>query len=112
LHKHFVLRNRPVPHFLILDQPFQVYFPSRQDYLQLDGVEIPENTNADMVAVENLFDVLYKATEELHPHFQLIILEHANLDEARFQDSLIEKPWRRGHRALIPTSWLRDTEDK
>jgi len=27
LHKHFVERDRPVPRFLILDQPTQAYFP-------------------------------------------------------------------------------------
>nr|GFB32658.1 hypothetical protein [Tanacetum cinerariifolium] len=37
LHEFFINRHRPVPHFLCLDQPSQVYFPTKEAYLSLDG---------------------------------------------------------------------------
>jgi hypothetical protein len=46
LHKHFIERNRPVPHFLILDQPTQVYFPTEEAYLSLQGTTSDEIARA------------------------------------------------------------------
>ncbi|MBE9201566.1 MULTISPECIES: DUF3732 domain-containing protein [unclassified Nodularia (in: cyanobacteria)] len=108
LHKHFVERNRPVPHFLFLDQPTQIYFPSEGGYLNLQKIPSDGNisSSADMEAVERMFDFLFDVCEELSPHFQIIIMEHANLaNNERFQNSLVEKPWTDG-KALIPENWV------
>ena len=106
LHKHFLIENRPVPGFLVLDQPTQVYFPSKKAYLALEGKSPDELTGAeaDIVAVNRMFDMLFRACEELSPSFQLIVLEHANLEDPRFQKSLIEPPWTE-ERALVPKQW-------
>lgn len=40
LHNHFIKSNRPVPRFLFLDQPSQVYFPSELDEKQTDWNEV------------------------------------------------------------------------
>ncbi len=108
LHKHFVDRNRPVPHFLFLDQPTQIYFPSEEAYLSLQGISSEEmiRANADMAAVERMFDFLFDVCEELSPHFQIIIMEHANLvNNERFQNALVEEPWT-DERALVPENWI------
>jgi Protein of unknown function (DUF3732) len=103
LHEFFVHRKRPVPNFLCLDQPSQVYFPTKESYLNLDG-----NSGAfggDIQAVARMFDLLFQVTSQLNPNFQVIVLEHANLEDPRFQEGLIEAPWSGGN-ALIPTDWL------
>lgn len=106
LHRHFIRRNRPVPNFLILDQPSQVYFPSYESYIALEGeMGSLDEVEVDIVAVQRMFDFLFDVTEELHPDFQLIVMEHANLSNERFQQALVEEPWR-GGRALIPQEWL------
>jgi hypothetical protein len=106
LHKFFIERQRPVPSFLVLDQPSQVYFPSQASYQELRG-EIGETTAAstDIQAVTRIFDLLFRVVQELAPNFQVIVLEHANLDDPRYQEALVEAPWVNG-RALIPTAWL------
>ncbi|BAZ13392.1 hypothetical protein NIES4071_52310 [Calothrix sp. NIES-4071] len=107
LHKHFVERNRPVPHFLILDQPTQIYFPSEEAYLNLPGTSSDEimSASADMAAVERMFNFLFDVCEQLSPNFQIIVTEHANLgNNEKFQKALVEEPWSDG-RALVPESW-------
>jgi hypothetical protein len=105
LHQHFVEERRPVPSFLILDQPTQVYFPSTLAYRELAGsLEATEQSDADIVAVRRMFSLLFDVVEALSPEFQLIVLEHANLRDNRFQEALVEGPWTEGT-ALIPTEW-------
>ena len=109
LHKHFIENGRPVPGFLIIDQPSQVYFPTMAAYKQLDGTKegfaLLEQGDADLRAVRNMFWVLHELVKELSPHLQIIVTEHANLPEDWFQESLVEPAWREG-RALIPADWL------
>lgn len=109
LHKHFIDRERPVPGFLVLDQPTQVYFPTQKVYDALEGAGSQElvEANADVIAVERMFDFLFKACEELSPNLQIIVTEHANLDDERFQNALVEEPWT-GRRALVPEDWIKD----
>lgn len=110
LHKHFVENNRPVPGFIIIDQPSQVYFPSTAAYKQLDGTKEEfgdlQSDDADISAVGRMFKTLYDLVVELAPDFQIIVTEHANLPERWYQESLVEPPWREG-RALIPQEWLK-----
>jgi hypothetical protein len=106
LHKHFIEENRPIPGFLILDQPTQVYFPSIQQYKKLPGT--PDETlksDADLDAVRRMVDFLFDVCKELSLNLQILLLEHANLPDERYQRALVEKPWTEG-RALIPTDWL------
>jgi len=106
LQKHYVTRGRPVPSFLILDQPSQVYFPSEDAYKSVEGdVAETEEAGGDLGAVQRMFDFLFDVCEELLPNLQIIVMEHANLSDQRFQEALAEKPWRAG-RALIPQEWL------
>jgi hypothetical protein len=106
LHEHFVQRKRPVPNFLVLDQPSQVYFPSAQVYKALSGT-VAETTSADAdtAAVERMFNFLFDLCESLAPNFQVIVTEHANLPDVRFERALVEEPWT-GERALVPSEWI------
>lgn len=102
---HFAATNkRPIPRFLLIDQPTQVYFPSQQVYKEADGSIQKTEADADLVAVRRLFELLLRFTQEDTPGFQIIVTEHANLREQWFQDALIEEPWAKPP-ALVPEDW-------
>jgi hypothetical protein len=107
LHEHFVQNNCPVPGFLLLDQPTQVYFPSTQQYKALSGTtQETIESDADLDAVRRMFDLLFSVCAELAPNFQIIVLEHANLPDERYQQAVIETPWSgNGYHALVPEEW-------
>ncbi len=104
LHLFAVKNNRPLPHFLLIDQPTQVYFPSEQVYRDADGSVQKTEADADLAAVRRLFELLLKFTKEDVPGFQLIVTEHANLRDQWFQDALVEQPWVKPP-ALVPDNW-------
>ena len=104
LHLFAVKNNRPIPRFLLIDQPTQVYFPSEQVYQEADGSILKTEADADLAAVRRLFELLYKFTQQDAPGFQLIVTEHANLREQWFQDALVEQPWTKPP-ALVPEDW-------
>lgn len=107
LHEHFVQANSPVPAFLVLDQPTQVYFPSTQQYKALSGTtQETIESDADLDAVRRMFDLLFSVCAELAPNFQIVVLEHANLPDERYQAAVLESPWSGiGHHALVPEEW-------
>lgn len=104
LHRFSAKNNRPIPQFLLIDQPTQVYFPSEQVYKEADGSVQKTEADADLAAVRRLFELLLKFTQEEVPGFQLIVTEHANLREEWFQNTLVEQPWTKPP-ALVPEDW-------
>jgi hypothetical protein len=109
LHKHFVTHNRPVPNFLFLDQPTQVYYPKERDN-ELQG-SMEESSDEDKEAVSRIFKLIFEVVKSLAPKFQIIITDHADLKDKDFQKSVIAR-WR-GDEALIPKEWLEEpTEEK
>ncbi len=101
LHKYFIEYHRPVPNFIILDQPSQVYFPSEKYIDTTSDVETYEDK--DIKAVNRVFGFIFDICEELSPNLQVIITEHANLGTVEFQNNIIER-WT-GDNALIPKEW-------
>ena len=99
LHKWFTEENRPVPRFLFIDQPSQVYFPEDSDWNDSDQGSGGE----DREKVGNMYKLALKVIESLAPNFQVIITDHANINEQWFQDSVTER-WRDGQK-LIPPEW-------
>jgi len=99
-HKHCVQQHRPFPRFLFLDQPSQGYYP--QD-IELDP-SMDTTNDEERQAVLRMFNLIFGVVEDLAPHFQVVITEHANLDDARYQ-SYVRENWRGGH-ALVPTDWV------
>jgi hypothetical protein len=102
---HFAARwGRPLPKFLMVDQPTQVYFPSEQVYKDADGSIERTEEDADLAAVRRLFAWLHKFTSEITPGFQIIVTEHANLRDEWFQSAVVEEPWSKPP-ALVPDDW-------
>lgn len=104
LHLFAAQNNRPIPRFLLIDQPTQVYFPSEQVYKDTDGSVQKTEADADLDAVRRLFELLLKFTQDDVPGFQVIVTEHANLRDQWFQEALIEEPWTKPP-ALVPADW-------
>lgn len=101
LHTFFITNKRPVPQFLFLDQPTQVYYPSENDS-ELNG-SLHNLVDEDKLAVKRMFDLLFEAVELLSPNFQVIITDHADLLDDKFQTAIVER-WRGS--ALIPEDWI------
>ncbi|MGU5698264.1 DUF3732 domain-containing protein [Aeromonas allosaccharophila] len=104
LHLFAAQNNRPLPRFLLIDQPTQVYFPSEQVYKDADGSVMKTEADADLNAVRHLFEILLEFTQKDVPGFQLIVTEHANLRDEWFQSALTEQPWTKPP-ALVPEDW-------
>ncbi len=104
LHQFAAANGRPIPQFLFLDQPTQVYFPSETAYKEADGSFERTEADSDVERVRTLFALLHRFVTELCPGFQIIVTEHANLREEWFQQALAEQPWTKPP-ALIPEDW-------
>jgi hypothetical protein len=65
-----------------------------------------EDARADIDAVQRIFSLLFKVCQDLSPNLQIIVIEHANLENEQFQKALVESPWT-GGRALVPESWTK-----
>lgn len=101
LHEWFTNRNRPVPRFLFLDQPSQVYFPAEKD-VEGSMDRLKEN---DRHLVLRMFRFVFDVVEAIAPGFQVVITEHADINEDWFQKAVVER-WRGGLK-LVPEGWNR-----
>lgn len=104
LHQHFVRDRRPVPRFLFLDQPSQVYYPKDRDAESSRKLEERELTDDDRKEVAQLYGLVFDVVKSLAPGLQVIVTDHADLPDETFQGAVIEE-WR-GGKALIPTNWI------
>lgn len=104
LHRFAANFNQPIPRFLMIDQPTQVYFPSESSYRAAGGSVERTERDADLEAVRRLFELLLRFTTSDAPGFQLIVTEHANLRDDWFQAALVEGPWSKPP-ALVPDDW-------
>lgn len=94
LHKYFILHNRPVPGFLFLDQPSQVYFPSMER----------KDENKDLKAVGMIYDFIAECVSSMEGKLQVIIMDHAQLDNESFTGHVIESWWEEDNN-LVPLDW-------
>lgn len=99
LHKFFVANDRPVPRFLVLDQPEQAFYPP-----DVTDIESARLNDADRRAVAAQYKLISDVVQELHPRLQVVVLAHAKLDEPWFGETIVEE-WRNGLK-LIPSDWL------
>jgi len=97
LHRWFALEDRPVPRFVMFDQPSQAFFPEEV----ADGAQL---VDADWEAVRRQYLLMRDVVAGLEGDLQVIVTDHANLLDTWFQDSLIDN-WRDGN-ALIPEDWV------
>jgi hypothetical protein len=78
-----------------------------QKYTALAGTTTETvESDADLEAVKRMFDLLFAACLESQSGLQIIVLEHANLPEERYQKAMVEEPWSgKGIHALVPQDW-------
>ncbi len=103
LQKYFIEQSRPVPKFLFLDQPSQVYYPSDRDETLQGSLE--QISDDDRAAVSRMYELILDVVSDLAPQLQVIVTDHADLTDPRFQSAVVER-WR-GGQALIPSSWVK-----
>jgi hypothetical protein len=99
LQDFFIRRQRPVPSFIVIDQPSQAFFPRDRR----EGGELEELTDVDREHTRQLYLLMHNVTRELRGKLQLIAFDHADFGDAWFRESVIEY-WRDGE-ALIPRHW-------
>jgi hypothetical protein len=92
LHTFFRQNNSPVPGFLFIDQPSQVFFPPETNDQDVDSEE-----------VRTIYRFIFERIKELYPNMQAIIVDHADIDEEFFQDAVVEKWW--DGTKLVPMNW-------
>lgn len=101
LHEYFAERGRPLPRFLVLDQPSQAYFPPDQELVSEQDL-----SDEDHAAVSRMFETVFASVEaagkDLSP-FQVLVTEHADLAADWYQDAVVER-WRDGVK-LVPEAW-------
>ena len=97
LHLLFIQRRSPVPSFIMLDQPSQVWFPS--EIAQLKEQKTPENDN-DLQAVHRVYDYLFSVAKD-GP--QIIVVDHARLANDEFSRAIVED-WH-NELGLVPDTW-------
>ena len=98
-HKWLAKHARPVPHFLFLDQPSQVYFPPEP----AEDHSFADLGDDDRMELRRMFKLVFDAVTEAAPGFQVIITEHADINEEWYQNSIRER-WRGGLK-LVPEDW-------
>ena len=84
--------------FLFLDQPSQVYFP-----------EGTADEDMDIQAVAKVFSFIRNRVAELGGKMQVIVVDHAKLDDAEFTAETIED-WKYTGIKLVPPDWYEDME--
>lgn len=100
LQRFFVNANRPVPRFLFLDQPSQVYFPSELDEKQIDWNE-----------VNKMYQFIIDRTNQLNGKLQVIVVDHADLKEDSFRQFICENWWPID-KNLVPIDWYENTSQQ
>ena len=100
LHRLLRQRRRPMPAFIILDQPSQAHYPRERDVGQVGGQD-----DEDQIAVARLLRLLWDHTQQLAPTMQVIVMDHFELLDEWFRDATVQR-WRDGIK-LVPLTWVR-----
>ncbi|MCK4734351.1 MAG: DUF3732 domain-containing protein, partial [Methanophagales archaeon] len=87
----------PVPNFIFFDQPTQAYFPPE--------VSDKDVRNSDMESVIRMFKLISAKVRDAG--FQVIIMEHADIQQNWYQEMIIKKWWD-GTTKLVPLEWIED----
>lgn len=112
LHQFFIsLRHSPVPGFVVIDQPSQVYFPKKLVIRGDEETEEPQfKRDEDIEAVRKVFNVLSVVVGAAKGMLQVIVLDHAPRDVWEGIDNVAElEEWRDG-RKLVPVEWVISNE--
>jgi hypothetical protein len=103
LHLYFLsLERDPVPGFLMLDQPSQVYFPTKLAGKKKD-IDLDED---DRFRVRAIFIELARVVSSTKGKLQLIVVDHAGKDIWGDLPGVHPVGDWRGQTRLIPQSWI------
>ena len=102
LHKWFVEKNRPCPHFLMLDQPTQVYFPPDPP----DDMQVSDLGNEDRQAVERMFRLIFDLVEALAPKLQVEYYRSCARPRNGLVPSRCSQKWWGGRTSFVPVEWI------
>ena len=100
------LKHSPVPNFVVIDQPSQVYFPKQLTARSGDENADPEFRDEDVEAVRKAFAVMGEVVNKSEGRLQILVFDHApefvwsGLPHIR----LVEE-WRNGVK-LVPLEWI------
>lgn len=107
LHQFYLTRpHSPVPGFLVLDQPSQVYFPKNLIRRPDDEEQDLRVRDEDIEAVRKVFEVLGQVVLKAKGKLQVIVLDHAGRGVwGEIPGVVGRKEWRGGVK-LVPMAWL------
>lgn len=110
-HHQLSLPQNPVPAFLVIDQPSQVYFPeSSWGTIETNPTSsLSNDVSEDIKGVRRIFGVLKRFLDEHPGAFQVIVTEHAGKVTWEGLDESINVVgnWREGEDDyLIPRDWM------
>lgn len=108
LHQYFLAqRSSPIPAFMVLDQPSQVYFPKRiVAPVDVQEEDEPRLRDEDVDAVRMAFKVMGQVVLGTNERLQLIVLDHASRDVWGDVPGVVGLPeWRNGVK-LVPMEWI------
>lgn len=112
LHQFYLAQpHSPVPGFLVLDQPSQVYFP--KNLVPRPDEEEPDLPlrDEDLDAVRKVFETLGKVVLTAQGKLQVIVLDHAGRDVWGEIPGVVGlREWRDGVK-LVPMKWLVDNSE-
>lgn len=104
------LGHSPVPGFVVIDQPSQVYFPKRLVTREDEEAEEPRfERDEDIEAVRKVFNVLSNVVEAAKGKLQVIVLDHARRDVWGVENVAELEEWRNGLK-LVPVEWVAKAE--
>ncbi len=110
LHEHFIgMGDNPVPNFLVIDQPSQVYFPEAWPSMeQTPETNGKSDRSPDIEGVHRIFSAISAFLGTISVQFQIIVTEHAGSITWRGLPNVnVVGNWREGHdEFLIPAAWM------
>lgn len=123
LHGVFLNRgdNNPVPTFLVIDQPSQVYFPSDDSFEATvrhdEASETPVTRRRrrhldDLESTKRIFSSLARAHQSFQGRLQIVVLDHADSHAwGGVEDVKGMANWRNEEDFLIPAHWIPSTSE-
>lgn len=100
------LDHSPVPGFVVMDQPSQVYFPKKLVVREQEEVKEPLLEDEDIEAVHKAYQVMGDVVGAANGRLQIIVLDHAPREVwGDIPNVVAFEEWREGMK-LIPLEWL------
>lgn len=118
LHGVFLTRgdNNPVPTFIVIDQPSQVYFPSDESFEatvrhdDASGAPVTRRRRRhldDLESTRRIFSSLARAHQSFQGRLQIVVLDHADSHAWGGMEGVRGMAnWRNEEDFLIPAHWI------